>query len=264
MKILYFGDIMGKPGRRAVARVIDRYKEQHKPDVTIANVENLAHGIGVTQSTLEEVHKMGVDVFTSGNHIFDGKDGRDLVDDSRAMLLRPANFPEDNPGVGQKVVTVGEQKLLVINAIGRVFFKENFDDPFRAVDAILEKHADDVDAIFVDFHAEATSEKRAFGLAFDGKVSAIVGTHTHVPTADAQILEKGTAYVSDVGMVGPFPSVIGVQIERVITMFRTQTRGGITIAEDTDRAEVGAVVIDTESAGRAKNIQHIREIVSIT
>lgn len=225
MKILFFGDIVGSIGRQALAKTLPDIKKKHKPDLVIANVENLAHGFGVTKKTLEELRTCGVDFFTSGNHIFKNKGYEEVLRDPllSELIIRPANYPPGTPGVGEKVVRVAEKSMLVVNLMGRVFFKEQYDDPFRGLDAILARHAsEDLAAIIVDFHAEATSEKYGLGWYADGRVSAVLGTHTQVATADWRILPRGTAYVTDVGPVAGRNGIIGFQKEGPLTTFLTQ------------------------------------------
>jgi len=208
-KILFFGDIVGKIGRKAIKKVIGDYKKKYSPDFIIANAENLAHGTGATESTLNEMLEAGINFFTSGNHIWKKKEIISVFEEKRIPLIRPANYPEGAPGQGYQLVEVGTKKLLVVNLLGRVFMKEDMDCPFRKIDEILKKYSkENLSGIFVDFHAEVTSENVAFGFYVDGRVSAVVGTHTHIPTADNKILPQGTAYVTDVGMVGARDSVL--------------------------------------------------------
>lgn len=223
MKVLMFGDIVGRIGRRAVTAVLPELKKKYKPDLTMANVENLAHGVGVTPSTLEEVRQAGIDFFTSGNHIWDKPEVITMVADENLPLLRPANYPPNVPGRGAALVAIaGNRKILIANLMGRVFMHQQFDCPFRALDSILDDYKDTARAAtIIDFHAEATSEKVAFGLYADGRVSAVLGTHTHVPTADAEVLPGGTAYVSDIGMVGAKGTVIGVDKKNILKKFLT-------------------------------------------
>jgi len=261
MRILFLGDIVGRPGRSILPGAITRLRSEAKPDVVIANVENIAHGIGITPSTWAEVRRAGVDIGTAGNHTFRKPLAEDVYKDTDEPILRPLNLPEGAPGTGARLFDVADKKLLVINAIGRVFAREEYSDPFLAVDRALVDYAAAADAIFVDFHGEATSEKRGFGYAYDGQVSAIVGTHTHVPTADAQILPKGTAYITDVGMVGPYPSVIGVQIEATIKQFRGQEGGGVILEENPPQVEVDAILVETDGPHRAGTITPYRFIL---
>ncbi|MFH1838418.1 MAG: TIGR00282 family metallophosphoesterase [Candidatus Kuenenbacteria bacterium] len=223
-KILFIGDIIGKIGRAGVRKLLPKLKKSLKINLVLANVENLAHGKGVTDKTLKEMKDAGIDIFTSGNHIWKKrKEVEEIFQKQDFFLLRPANYPPDVPGVGERIFTINKEKILIINLIGRVFFKENFDCPFRTIDKILKKYKKEkLSAIIIDFHAEATSETRALGFYVDGRVSAILGTHSHIPTADAKILLNGTAYVTDTGMVGAENSVIGVEKESVIKTYLTQ------------------------------------------
>ena len=246
MKILFFGDIVGKIGRQAIKKVLPEMIKDYQPDLVIANVENLAHGTGVTKGTLAEMAEAGIDFFTSGNHIFKKPEADELLTAKDSVLLRPANYPPTVPGHGFKLVEVGSRSILVVNIIGRVFMKEDFDCPFRAIDEILaEVKRKNLAGIIVDFHAEATSEKVAFGWYVDGRVSAVLGTHTHVPTADAKILPQGTAYISDVGMVGAADSVIGDQKEPIIKSFLIQTSHPLEIPEEGE-VEVDAVLLELD------------------
>lgn len=262
LKILFFGDIVGKPGRRAVATVLPQLKEEYQPDLTIANAENLAHGVGVTRKTLDECQKAGVDFFTSGNHIFKKPDVYEIFKDAGAPLIRPANYPDEVPGHGYQTILVGTKSVLVINLNGQVFIEEQFSNPFHAVDAILGEHKkEELAGILVDFHAEATSEKVAFGWYLDGRVSAVIGTHTHVPTADATILPHGTAYLTDVGMVGLKDSVIGVDKNIIVQKFLGQEGLAHDISEH-GRCVVNATLIsiDPESQKTKKFEKIYREI----
>ena len=262
MNILFIGDIFGRPGRNTVTHLLKSLREQHKIDFVIANAENIRHGKGVSESHLSEMQKAGVDFFTSGNHVYKNKDIIPLMDDPKLPLLRPANYPEGVPGRGYEIVKIDKMKpVLVINLLGRVFMRENTDCPFRVVDKILKEHENkDLSATIVDFHAEATSEKVALGHYLDGRVTALLGTHTHVPTADERILENGTAYQSDVGFVGPLNSVIGSEKDPVIEQFITQmpikyeVAGGPTIFNATK------IEIDDKTK-RAISIERIQHTV---
>jgi len=220
MKILIIGDIVARPGRDYAKEILPGVIKDHKVDFTIANAENIAHGRGATRKTLEELIQVGVDYFTSGDHIFWQKGFEDDIDS--LPIIRPANFPSNSPGEGHAVVDAGKLgNILLINLMGRVSFRSQLlDDPFRKVDEILEDHKDkDISYIIVDFHAEATSEKAALGFYLDGRVGAVVGTHTHVPTCDNRVLPKGTLFVSDIGMTGIIDSVLGVEKEIIIDQF---------------------------------------------
>ena len=249
IRVLMFGDIVGRIGRRAVTAVLPELKKKYKPDLTIGNVENLAHGVGVTPSTIEEVRQAGIDFFTSGNHIWDKPEVAVMFEDKNLPLLRPANYPSNVPGRGAALVPIsGNRQILIANLMGRVFMPQQFDCPFRALDAILEEYEGAPRAAtIVDFHAEATSEKVAFGLYADGRVSAVLGTHTHVPTADAEVLPGGTAYVSDIGMVGAKGTVIGVDKKNILKKFLTQMPAAHEIPEHGVCA-VNAVCVTIDAA----------------
>lgn len=223
IKILFFGDVIGKLGRRAIAKVLPALKKKYKPDLVIANVENIAHGAGITKTTLEEIKSAGVEFFTSGNHVFDKSEVLQILADPSVPLLRPANYLPGTPGQGYRVIQLGKHKILVINLMGRVFMRENLDCPFRTADNILSQFKNEkLSAIIVDFHAETTSEKIALSWYLNGRVSLVVGTHSHVPTADAKISDQGTAMLSDAGMNGGRDTVIGANKEAVIEYFLTQ------------------------------------------
>lgn len=245
MKILFFGDIVGKIGRRALAATLPEIKKEYAPDLVIANVENIAHGFGITPITLRELTDCGVDFFTSGNHVFDNKEYLNVFADPDLgkRVIRPANYPPGTPGIGEKILTIGVTSVLVVNLMGRVFFKQQFDDPFRMLDEILARHASETfAAIFVDFHAEATSEKVAFGWYAAGRVSGICGTHTQVATADWRILPGGTAYVTDAGPVAGRDGVIGFQKEGPIKGFLTQMSTHFEVLEE-GAAEVNGLLM---------------------
>jgi metallophosphoesterase (TIGR00282 family) len=220
MKIIFLGDIFGKIGRRGVIQIMPELKKEYKPDFIIANAENLAHGHGITRNSLQEMLDAGIDFFTSGNHIFDKPDGEFILAEKDAPIIRPLNYTKEVSGQGEKILNIGQNKLLVVNLMGRVFFQESYKNPFICMDEVLEKYKNEnLAGIIVDFHAEATSEKVALGYYLDGKVSAIIGTHTHVQTADEKILPNGSAFISDVGMIGAKESVIGLDQEQVIQNF---------------------------------------------
>lgn len=223
IKILFLGDIFARIGRKAVIKTLPKLKKEYEPDFIMANAENLAHGKGVTETTIEEMQEAGIDFFTSGNHVWDKNDAYLLMNKKKPALIRPANYPAGTPGSGEQVVQIGIYNFLIINLIGRVFFREDFDCPFRTADQILAKYKNEnLAGILVDFHAEATSEKRAMGFHLDGRVSAVIGSHTHVQTSDEQILDHGTAYITDLGMTGSKNSVIGLDKKIIIKNFLTQ------------------------------------------
>jgi len=259
-KILFIGDIIGKIGRAGVRNLLPKLKKSLKIDLVIANVENLAHGKGVTERTLNEIKEAGVDIFTSGNHIWKKRtEAEEIFKKQDFFLLRPANYPTGVLGVGEKIfITENKEKILVINLIGRVFFKEDFDCPFRAIDKILKKYKKEkLNAIVIDFHAEATSETRALGFYVDGRISAIFGTHSHVPTADAKILSNGTAYITDAGMVGAENSVIGVEKESVIQSYLTQINHQFVFPEKGECVFNSVLTEIDLKTGKAVNIKRI-------
>jgi len=220
MKFLIMGDIIGRIGRRTLKEILPKLKKEYSPDFIIANGENLAGGFGITKKVLKEILDLGVDVVTSGNHIWDKKEVFEFIDEEE-RLLRPANYPPLAPGRGYGIYKVEDKKVAVINLMGRVFMGIPLDCPFRKFDDIYSEIENKVDYIIVDFHAEATSEKTALGYYLDGRANIVFGTHSHVPTADERFLPKGTAYVTDVGMTGPLHSVIGIDIKQSIEKFLT-------------------------------------------
>jgi 2',3'-cyclic-nucleotide 2'-phosphodiesterase len=216
---LFIGDIVGHPGRRALRRFLPRLREKYSPDFVVANGENAAGGVGITEEVGAELFGL-VDVLTSGNHVWDKKEALPYLD-RQPRLLRPANYPPLNPGRGSYILKSHQGwKAGILNLQGRVFM-EPLDCPFRVADAEVAKLRESTPVIVVDFHAEATSEKQALGWHLDGKVSAVIGTHTHVPTADERILPKGTAFITDVGMAGGYSSVIGIRPEQAVARFLT-------------------------------------------
>jgi len=251
LRILMIGDIVGRPGRKAVRQFLPGLFRDYQPDLVIANGENCAGGLGLTPDTLEELLGYGIDVVTTGNHIWAKKEIIPCLD-SDLPVLRPLNFPPGAPGRGYLVV----KGVIVVNLIGRVFVGQ-YDCPFRATDSLLAEVCAATKAIVIDFHAEATSEKVALGRYLDGRVSAIFGTHTHVGTIDAQILPRGTAYVSDVGMAGPINSVIGVDPELAIRNFLTGVPHRFAVGEGPVALDAILVTIDSVT-GKAKDIQRIR------
>ena len=221
MKILFCGDVVGSIGRKVVLDNIDKIKVEHQIDFTIVNCDNASGGFGINKNNYNQFIVAGIDVLTGGDHIWDQREVVSFIGESK-KLLRPANFPKSAPGVGERVfVTADGRKVLVIHLLGQVFIKYHVGCPFEEVDRIIKKHQlkKDVDAIFVDFHAEATSEKMAMGKFLDGKVSAVVGTHTHIPTADCHVMKGGTAYQTDAGMCGDYDSVIGMEKSVPLQMF---------------------------------------------
>ena len=262
MKILIIGDIIGSPGRRATKEAIRQIKNEQEIDCVIANGENISHGIGMTKKNFEEMREAGIDFFTTGNHILKKPDIFPEMEKKKVRVIRPANFPPGNPGKGYEILEVGKKKLLIINLIGRVFMSHHYDCPFREADKILEEFKDTkLDGILVDFHAEATSEKVALKHYLDGRVAALWGTHTHVPTADAEVTEKGMAYITDLGMVGPTNSIIGDAKESIIESFLKQTHFKLDVAEG--RCVFNAIVIEMTGRHSCKSIAFIQRFLEI-
>lgn len=257
MKLLYFGDVVGKGGRRAVGDVVRRALARGDVDFVIANGENATGGIGIDPGTAREMLTYGIDVLTSGNHIWAKREIYDYLDASD-RLLRPANFAPGVPGRGVGVYTSrGGVAVAVVNLIGRVFMAPA-ECPFRAADEALKRIDDRAKVVLVDMHAEATSEKVAMGRYLDGRVSAVVGSHTHVPTADAEVLPKGTAFVTDTGMTGPIDSVIGMRTDQVVRRFLEQMPSRFEVASGPIRVNAMLVDVD-ETSGKARSIERIRE-----
>jgi metallophosphoesterase (TIGR00282 family) len=252
-RILFVADVVGSPGRDAVKAILPELKEEVRPHLTILNGENSAGGFGITGKLVAELKAAGADVITTGNHVFAQKDFLPELP-KLERVLRPANYPPKAPGQGWCVVEAGGQQVLVMNLMGRIFV-EALDDPFRAADAILEAHPG-VKIVFCDMHAEATSEKTAMGWHLDGRASAVVGTHTHIPTADARVLPGGTAYCTDAGMVGPRDGVIGMDREPVLRRFLTGVPQKWRIADGAVTFNSVLINIDRLS-GQATSIQRI-------
>ena len=229
MRLLFVGDVVGRPGRRVLAGLLPRLIDHHRVDYTIVNIENAAGGNGITEKTFAEIDRLPIDCYTTGNHVWDKKEVHQLLAEN-PHLLRPHNYPEENPGSG---VHVGETPagipVATVNLEGQVFMSA-LDSPFRAADAILADLPPEVKVILVDFHAEATSEKQAMGFYLDGRVSAVVGTHTHVPTGDERVLREGTALITDVGMTGPYESIIGMRADKVLPRFLLKTPTSFQVA----------------------------------
>jgi len=252
--ILAVGDIIGRPGRQAVTKLLPGLREQYGLDLVIANVENAAGGLGVTPPTASELLDAGVDVLTSGNHIWVQKEIIPYLD-GEMPILRPLNYPPGVPGRGYLV----KGQIMVVNLIGRTFIS-NFDCPFRAMDQLLSELSDKPPVIVVDFHAEATSEKMALGRYLDGRVSAVLGTHTHVGTIDAQLLPQGTAFVTDIGMTGPADSIIGDDIEAVLQRFLTIIPYRLSVGQGKTIFNAILVRVDDKS-GKAMSIDRIYQEV---
>ena len=252
--------MVGEPGRRAVKEIVPRLIRDEGIDFVIANGENIAAGSGITESTVVDLFSSGVNVMTSGDHIFRKKEGEALLENS-SRLLKPANYPECTPGRGSTVVEAGNGiKIGVLNLIGRVFLK-TVNCPFEIAEREVKKLREQTPIIFVDIHAEATSEKVALGWFLDGKVSAVFGTHTHIQTADETILPKGTGYLTDLGMCGPYRSVIGREIDQVLKMFLTQLPMKLEVAREDPRIS-GAIFEVDPASGKTVSIRRVHEKIS--
>jgi metallophosphoesterase (TIGR00282 family) len=255
VKLLFIGDIIGKPGRQAVSRQLYRIVDRYLIDMVIANGENAAGGFGITEETANDLYKCGIDVLTSGNHIWDKKDSYTYIN-REERLLRPANYPEGTPGRGSGVfTTAGGVKIGVLNLEGRVFMN-NLECPFRTADREIAWLKEETPVILVDFHGEATSEKNSLGWYLDGRVSAVIGTHTHVQTADERILPDGTAYLTDAGMTGSIDSVIGIRKDEAIAKFLSLLPTKFEVAKNNLRLN-GIVVTVDEASGRATGVERI-------
>ena len=256
MKILMVGDVFGEPGRAAVKKLLPKLRQQHAIDLVVVNVENAAAGFGVTPQIAREVLDQGADVMTSGNHIWDKKEIVEYITKEN-LLLRPANFPAGTPGVGHVTVKAGPHRVAVVNLMGRVFMSA-IDCPFRKADEILSEVTRETRIVLVDMHAEATSESVAMGWYLDGRVSAVVGTHRHVQTADERVLPGGTAYITDLGMTGPIDSVIGVDKDLILQRFLTQMPVRFEAAKGPAALHGVVITVDPET-GRASDIVRIRQ-----
>jgi len=257
MKILFIGDIVGSPGREAVKKLLPQLKEEHSLVFTIANAENASGGSGITQKVSEELFAAGVDVITSGDHIWKKKEIFELINQEE-RILRPLNFPAGAPGRGFACFkTKDGVKVGVINVNGRVFM-DALEDPFKTALSAQEELSKKTKIIILDMHAEATSEKVALGWYLDGKVSAVLGTHTHIQTADEKILPNGTAYITDAGMTGPYDSVIGRRVEDVLERFLTSIPVRFEVAEG--NIQLHGVVVDVdEDTGKARSIVRVQQ-----
>ncbi|OGX03154.1 MAG: metallophosphoesterase [Omnitrophica bacterium RIFCSPLOWO2_12_FULL_50_11] len=257
VKVLVFGDTVGSPGRKACCALIPKLRDENEVDFVVVNGENLAHGSSLTKDTAAELFSHGVDVITTGDHVFRKKEALPVIE-NHPNVLRPINYPKGTPGRGFALCTTRNGiKIAVINVLGRVFLQA-LDCPFETMESVLTLIRSQAKIILVDFHAEATSEKVAMGWFLDGRVSAVYGTHTHIQTADETILPEGTAYITELGMCGPYRSVIGRRIDQVVHRFRTQMPGPMDVAEEDARISGALIEIEAES-GRARAIRRIHE-----
>jgi metallophosphoesterase (TIGR00282 family) len=262
LRCMVIGDIIGKPGRLAVGHALGEMRAELDLDMVIANGENVAAGAGLTPSLAEELLGAGIDVITSGNHIWDKREIYEYLDSGRPVL-RPLNYPDEAPGRGWLIhETPDGEHVAVVNVMGRVFMNQ-LDSPFEAMDALLDGAAEPLPPIrIVDFHCEITSEKNAMGWFLDGRVSGVVGSHTHVPTADARLLPQGTAYISDIGMTGPRDSIIGFSLETVLPRFLTHLPTRFQVASGP--VSFNAVVLTIERAtGRAAAIEQVQRLIEV-
>jgi metallophosphoesterase (TIGR00282 family) len=262
LRCMVIGDIIGKPGRQAIGHNLGDLRNELDLDLVIANGENVAAGAGLTPNLAEELFSHGIDVITSGNHIWDKREVYEYLDSDRPVL-RPLNYPDTAPGRGWLVHRLADgDEVAIVNIMGRVFMNQ-LDSPFEAMDRLLDEAADPLPPVrIVDFHCEITSEKNAMGWFLDGRVSAVVGSHTHVPTADARLLPKGTAYISDIGMTGPRDSVIGFSLETVLPRFLTHLPTRFQVADGP--VSFNAVVLSVDrSSGRALAIEQVQRVYEV-
>ncbi len=255
VRLLFVGDVVGKPGRRALLRFFPRLRFERAHDYVVVNVENAAGGFGVTPALLDELDALEIDCYTSGNHIWDKKEGLPLLD-ADPRLLRPANYPRGNPGTGLHLgETAAGVRVATLNLEGQVFMKY-LQSPFDAADRLLAELPPEVKVVLVDFHAEATSEKQAIGFHLDGRASAVFGTHTHVPTGDERILPAGTAFITDVGMTGGYEGIIGFKAPKVLKRFELQRNVPLEVAKRDLRLAAAVVEVDVGS-GRAVAVERL-------
>ena len=253
MRVLFIGDVVGRPGRAGLAAAMPELRHRHAPDLVIANGENAAGGLGITEKTARELFDAGVDVITTGNHVYRHREVYEFLDRAE-RIVRPANYMTGNPGRGSTVQPVGDRRVAVINLSGSVQLR-TARSPFPEVDALLHRLEAEADVAIVDFHAEVTSEKVAMGWHLDGRVAACLGTHTHVPTADARVLPGGTAFISDVGMTGSRAGVIGVRREQALEAFRTQMPVKFDTADED--VWINAVAVGVRDDGLAESIEQV-------
>lgn len=258
MRILFIGDVVGRPGRRAVKELLPFLSDQYNPHLIIANGENAAGGNGITRKTADELFLSGIDILTMGNHVWDQKEVYDFID-GEERIVRPANYPPDSPGRGYVITgTEDDTKIGVINLSGRIFMPP-LDCPFRLLDQLIPVINKETKNIIVDFHAEATSEKMALAWYVDGRVSAVLGTHTHIQTSDERVLPGGTGYITDVGMTGPRDSVLGVRIDFVISKFLSLRPVSFDVAKGALQLNAVYLEID-ENNGLTKGIKRINTV----
>lgn len=257
IKVLFFGDIVGRPGRTALMRFLEEEKESIRPDLIVANADNLSSGRGPTLNKYEEMVDAGIDILTCGDHIWDQKEAIEILEKKNSRLIRPYNYPKICPGKGLIEVKIKGEDIVVASFLGRIWTTEGLDSPFEAAEEMLSELKSKI--ILIDFHAEATSEKIAFGYDLTGKATAVLGTHTHVQTADERILEDHTAYISDIGFCGPYDSVIGIDPKCSVKRFRTGMPLQFDLAEG--RTQVNAVILEIdEKTGKALAIKRVQKL----
>lgn len=256
MRIIFIGDVVGSLGRETITTYLPKLKKKYHPQVTIVNGENAASGRGITEKIYKKFLQDGVDVVTLGNHAWDNRDIFEFITDAKKMV-RPANFPKETPGLGCVYVKVNTSELAVINLQARTFMTA-IDDPFQVMDQLLAEVRQRTPNIFVDFHGETTSEKQAMGWYLDGRVSAVIGTHTHVQTNDARILPKGTAYLSDVGMTGPYDGILGMKKEAVIEKFMTALPRRFEVVETGRNLLSGCLIDIDDQTGKTRHLELIQ------
>lgn len=254
MRILFIGDIVGKIGRNAISTYLPKLKQEYRPTVSIVNAENAAHGKGLTEKIYKQLLREDVDFMTMGNHTYGQLEIYEFIDEAKRMV-RPANFPSEAPGVGMRIIQINDIKLAIINLQGRAFMQD-IDDPFKKADELVKEAQKVTPYIFVDFHAETTSEKNAMGWYLDGRVSAVVGTHTHIQTSDNRILPSGTGYITDVGMTGFYDGILGINRDEVIERFITSLPQR-HVVPDNGRSVLSGVIIDIDKNGKTTNIERI-------
>jgi len=255
VRLLFIGDVVGKPGRAGLARALPELRERHAPDLVVVNGENSAGGLGITPGTAKDLFGMGCDAITLGNHAYRRREVYGYLDESE-RVVRPANFMRGSPGRGHMILEAGGMRVCVANLIGNLGLRAAR-SPFAEADSLLDRLDGAADAFVVDFHAEVTSEKVAMGWHLDGRAAAVLGTHTHVPTADARVLPRGTAFISDVGMTGSRESVLGVRWEQALEGFRTQMP--IKFETATEDLWLNAVLLEVRADGLAESIEHLVE-----
>jgi len=265
LSVLFIGDIVGRLGRQTIIEILPKLKKQYKADLVIANGENLAHGKGITAAVAKQMFEAGIDWLTTGDHCFDQAASVEECFQSDLKILRPENYSPDAPGKGHALITINNQNILLINLLGRSFMTRHFDCPFRAAEKIIANFTDkNISAIIIDIHAETTAEKIALRHFLNGKISALLGTHTHVPTADAQITKLGTGYITDTGMTGYADGVIGVMPQAVIDSFLTQTKINHQMP-DSGRTQCNVVhLLINGQNKKCLNIELIQQITTIS